>query len=75
MERKRMKICKLCEEQVEKSRNGKPHESLIKVDGLRIFQGHNKRGYEEQDYQCLICEAKFTQSTNKNDLTWTLWRG
>jgi hypothetical protein len=71
----RMKICGLCEEQSRKSRNGKPHEYLIKVEEPRLFQGKNPRGFEEQDYQCLTCKSKFTQSTNKNDLAWTLWQG
>lgn len=70
-----MKICVRCEEQAKKSPNGKPHEHLIKVDMARIFEGKKPRGFEEQDYQCLVCKAKFTQSTNKNDLAWTLWRG
>ncbi len=69
-----MEICKLCEEQAEKSRNGKPHEFLVKVEASRSFKGHNKRGFEEQDYQCVTCKARFTQSSNKNDLAWTLWR-
>ena len=70
-----MKICTLCEEQTKKSPNGKPHENLIKVDQCRIFNGKKPRGFEEQDYQCQTCKAKFTQSTNKNDLAWTLWQG
>lgn len=70
-----MKICALCEEQAKKSGSGKPHEYLSKVDDVRIFKGTKPRGFEEQDYQCLTCQAKFTQSTNKNDLAWTLWRG
>lgn len=71
----KMKICDLCEEQSRKSRNGKPHENLIKVDERRMFKGENPRGFEEQDYQCLTCRAKFTRSTGKNNLAWTLWRG
>jgi len=70
-----MKICDLCEEQSKKTRNGKPHEYLIKVDERRIFKGEPPRGFEEQDYQCLTCKAKFTQNTGKNNLAWTLWRG
>jgi hypothetical protein len=69
-----MKICERCEEQSKKSRNGTPHEYLIKVDECRIFKGKKPRGFEEQDYQCLTCKAKFTQSTDKNNLAWTLWR-
>ncbi|ALC18215.1 hypothetical protein DSOUD_3501 [Desulfuromonas soudanensis] len=71
----RMKICDLCEEQSKKTRNGKPHEYLSKVDEARIFKGDNPRGFEEQDFQCLTCQAKFTRSTDKNDLAWTLWQG
>jgi len=70
-----MEICGLCEKQAKKTRNGKPHECLIKVDAPRIFKGENARGFEEQDYQCLTCKTKFTWSTDKNDLSWTLWRG
>lgn len=70
-----MKICALCEEQAKKSSNGKPHEYLAKLDVARIFIGKKPRGFEEQDYQCLTCQSKFTQSTNKNDLAWTLWQG
>ncbi len=70
-----MKVCDLCEGQSTKSRNSKPHENLIKVDEARIFKGKNPRGFEEQDYLCMECESKFTQSTDKNDLPWTLWRG
>jgi len=70
-----MKICELCEEQAKKSRNGKPHEFLSKIDEARIFKGKSPRGFEEQDYQCVTCKAKFTQSTAKNDLAWTLWQG
>ncbi|MEZ4485319.1 MAG: hypothetical protein R2864_12275 [Syntrophotaleaceae bacterium] len=70
-----MKPCELCEEQAKKSRSGKPHENLSKVDESRLFKGHNKRSFEEQDYQCLTCQARFTHSTNKNDHAWTLWRG
>ncbi len=70
-----MEICTLCEEQVKKTRNGKPHEYLMKVDEVRIFPGKKPRGFEEQDYQCIKCNAKFTCSTDKNDLAWTLWRG
>ncbi|AMV70429.1 hypothetical protein JCM30471_24240 [Desulfuromonas carbonis] len=70
-----MKICGLCEEQSKKSRNGKPHDDLVKLDACRIFGGRSPRGFEEQDYQCLSCQAKFTHSTDRNDQPWTLWRG
>jgi hypothetical protein len=70
-----MKICDLCEEQSKKTRNGKPHDHLTKVDEIRIFKGKKPRGFEEQDYRCGVCESKFTQSTDKNDLAWTLWQG
>lgn len=69
-----MALCTLCEEQTKKTRNGKPHDDLIKVDEKRIFQGLKPRGFEEQDYQCLACKSKFTQSTDRNDLAWTLWQ-
>jgi len=68
------RICKLCDEQSQKSHKGKPHKNLMKVDELRIFKGQNPRGFEEQDYQCLTCKSKFTQSTNRNDMEWTLWQ-
>jgi len=70
-----MVICELCEEQEMKSYVAKPHESLRKVDEVRIYKGVRPRWYQEQDYQCLACNAKFTQSTDKNDKHWTLWRG
>lgn len=70
----KMQICALCEEQSKKTRNGKSHENLSKVDEPRVFQGKKPRGFEEQDYQCLTCQAKFTHSTDKNDLAWTLWQ-
>jgi len=70
-----MHICGQCEEQTKKSRNGKPHDSLAKVDACRIFQGRAAGGFEEQDYQCRACQSKMTHSTNKNDLAWTLWQG
>ena len=70
-----MGICEQCEEQAKKTRNGKPHECLTKIDEPRIFTGKKPRGFEEQDYQCLNCDSKFTQSTDKNDLAWTLWQG
>ena len=47
----------------------------MKIDEPRLYKGRNARRYEEQDYQCLECKARFTQSTDKNDLAWTLWQG
>lgn len=70
-----MNICKFCEELAQKTNSGKPHGCLVKVDEVRIFPGKSPRGFEEQDYQCVTCKAKFTHSTNRNDLMWTLWRG
>ena len=70
-----MEICQQCERQDKKLRGGKPHGYLVKVDELRIYIGNNHRAFEEQDYQCLTCNSKFTHSTNKIDLTWTLWQG
>lgn len=70
-----MNICTQCEDQVKKTRNGKPHEHLAKIDECRVFKGKKPRGFEEQDYQCQECESKFTHSTDNNDLAWTLWRG
>lgn len=69
-----MGICDLCEAQSKKLSNGKPHKDLIEVDEPRIFTGGAYKGYKEQDYQCLTCQSKFSHSTNKNDLAWTLWR-
>jgi hypothetical protein len=69
-----MEICVLCEEQSKKVNTGKPHENLIKVDDLRIFKGVALGGFREQDYRCLTCNSKFSHSTNKNDVRWTLWR-
>lgn len=70
-----MSPCSLCEEQAKKTRRGNPHQYLVKIDEVRIFKGIAPRGYEEQDYKCLDCNAKFTRSTGKNDLAWTLWQG
>jgi len=70
-----MEICELCDDQVKKSRNGKPHDFLRKFDECRIFKGIRPRGYEEQDYRCLRCQAKFTWSSDRNNLAWTLWQG
>lgn len=65
-----MEICDLCIKQSNKSSSGRPHENLFKVDKVR-----NYNGFKEQDYLCQSCKSKFTHSTNKNDLTWTLWMG
>ena len=70
-----MANCPLCESQAKMSKNGRPHEQLSKSDVPRIFKGAKPRGFEEQDYQCQICQTKFTHSTSKNDLAWTVWRG
>ncbi len=70
-----MGICQQCEEQAKKSSNGKPHDYLVAIDLQRIFKGRNARGFEEQDYQCQLCQTKFTWSSNRNDLAWTLWQG
>ncbi len=70
-----MEICFQCEEQSKKKFAGRPHDNLMTLGAVRIFQGKGPRGYEEQDYQCLTCNSKFTYSTNKNDLLWTLWMG
>ncbi len=70
-----MSICEQCDEQTSKSSKSKPHEQLVKLGEPRIYKGVKPRGFEEQDYQCQNCTAKFTQSTNKNDLAWTLWQG
>lgn len=70
-----MANCPLCESQAKMSKNGRPHEHLCKTDAPRIFKGAKPRGFEEQDYQCQICQTKFTHSTSKNDLAWTEWRG
>ena len=70
-----MSPCERCEEQTGKGSSRKPHDRLVKVGEVRIYKGVKPRGFEEQDYQCQECQAKFTQSTNKNDLAWTLWQG
>jgi hypothetical protein len=70
-----MKTCSMCQEQAKKSSRGVAHGDLVPIDEPRIFRGNNARGYEEQDYQCRSCNAKFTRSTNMNDLAWTLWLG
>jgi hypothetical protein len=70
-----METCSLCQEQAKKTHRGKPHDDLIKVDESRVFKGAGPQGYEEQDFKCLGCNSKFTHSTGKNDLAWTLWQG
>jgi len=70
-----MNICSLCQDQTKRTYRGKPHQNLVKIDEPRFFTGGVSRGHEEQDYQCLSCNSKFTQSTDKNDLAWTLWQG
>ncbi len=67
--------CSLCKEQIRKNRRDTPHAHLIEVDERRLFRGAEARRYEEQDYRCLLCSTKFTWSSNKNDLAWTVWRG
>jgi len=73
-ERNGMKICELCAAQSKKTHNGKPHEDLMEMDAPRIFGGKPPRGFTEQDYKCLSCESRFTWSTSRTDLAWTLWR-
>jgi hypothetical protein len=68
-----MAICKLCEAQAKRKNGGKPHDDLTEMGSPRVFSGVPPRGFTEQDYQCLVCQARFTQSTNRNDLAWTLW--
>ena len=70
-----MELCSGCADQEKKSRNGKPHELLAKNGSSRIFKGVSPRGYEEQDYHCLSCHAKFTHSTDKSERAWTRWQG
>ncbi len=70
-----METCSLCQDQTKKTHRGKAHHVLLKIDEPRVFTGASPRGYEEQDYKCLDCDSKFTQSTSKNDLAWTLWQG
>lgn len=69
-----MPICTQCEDQAKKSKRGKPHPALVELDAPRIFSGSGPRGFEEQDYQCLTCQTRFTRSSDKNDLAWTLWQ-
>lgn len=70
-----MTLCEPCATQAKRSPRGKAHEHLVKIGTCRLFKGQGARSFEEQDYQCLTCSAKFTQSTNRNDLAWTLWQG
>lgn len=70
-----MGICNMCQEQAKKLQRGNPHPYLARIDTPRIFKGGHSKGYEEQDYQCQVCKAKFTRSTNRNDQAWTLWQG
>lgn len=69
-----MSLCYLCNKQSDKSKYGAPHDYLEKIGEQRIFSRYQGSAYEEQDYQCLTCQSKFTHSTNKNDLAWTLWQ-
>jgi hypothetical protein len=70
-----MTCCDLCDKQSAKSKHGAPHEYMEKFGELRVFVSRGRLGYEEQDYQCLTCHARFTHSSNKNDRAWTLWQG
>jgi len=70
-----MAECRLCLEQAKKARRGDAHVHLEPCGEQRLFKGMTSRGYEEQDYQCTVCQTKFTRSTNRNDLFWTLWQG
>jgi len=74
MKATRMPCCYLCDKQLAKSKYGGPHEYMNQLGELRVFVSRHRLGYEEQDYQCLTCQARFTHSTNKNDLPWTLWQ-
>ena len=70
-----MERCAMCKEHEKKALSGNPHQYLAKIDEPRYFKGGISRRYEEQDYQCQVCKSKFTHSTNRNDLAWTLWQG
>ena len=70
-----MNSCGMCKEQVKKTHRGNAHEYLAAMDEPRVFRGQQGRGYREQDYRCEVCRAKFTWSSNRNDLAWTLWEG
>ena len=67
--------CGMCKDQTSKTSRGNAHEYLTEVDEPRIFQGPRGPGYREQDYRCEVCRAKFTWSSNRHDLGWTLWEG
>ncbi len=70
-----MDICGMCRKQAKNTRRNAPHQYLVQIEESRFFHGSNARSYEEKDYQCQLCMAKFTWSTNRNDLAWTLWMG
>lgn len=70
-----MVMCNLCEKQSKKVSSGRPHDYLVEIDEPRLFKGAAPYKYKEQDYLCLTCNSKFSHSTNKNDVAWTLWRG
>jgi len=70
-----MDPCGHCKEQLKKSQRGGPHAQLAKIGEPRVFKGNNARRYEEQDFQCLVCRSKFTWSSNRNDIAWSLWQG
>ena len=68
-----MDICYLCNKQLDKSKHGSPHEYLQVLGEHRNCMGNNATEYEEQDYQCSTCKAKFTFSTVTINSAWTLW--
>jgi hypothetical protein len=70
-----MDMCMQCQDQEKKTHRGTPHNCLVKIDDVRFFKGLGHRHYEEQDYQCQLCNTTFTWSSNRNDLAWTLWQG
>lgn len=67
-----MAICDLCKEQAKKQRYTDPHIFLQAVGEQRAFRGLPTGGFEEQDYICKRCGAKFTYSNDKNDYGWLL---
>jgi len=67
-----MELCDNCVKQATKLKRGSPHPDLETVGDVRIFGSIN--GYREQDYQCVVCQTKFSFSTNRNDFAWTIWR-
>lgn len=69
-----MPPCTECQKLIKQNRRGKPHQDLSPEGDPRIFKGARPRGFEEQDYRCLSCQSRFTHSTSRNDLTWTLWQ-